>query len=146
MHSCGKKGNRFVVYALIVRDNDDSTGKLTQESSLSIKRGGSGGSNTQEVRTRLGIRPGVDINAHHVKLDDVSGMSMEAGDVLLGGDPNFKLALHNSGEVRDSFELGSAGQFKVKSNGNVGISQEPTSKLDVNGDSKFRNDLDLNSK
>ncbi|MDC0254114.1 hypothetical protein OAK75_04400 [Bacteriovoracales bacterium] len=126
--------------------NDDSTGKLTQESSLSIKRGGSGGSNTQEVRTRLGIRPGVDINAHHVKLDDVSGMSMEAGDVLLGGDPSFKLALHNSGEVRDSFELGSAGQLKVKSNGNVGISQEPTSKLDVNGDSKFRNDLDLNSK
>ena len=123
--------------------NDDSTGKLAQESSLSIKRGGSGGSNTQEVRTRLGIRPGVDINTHHARLDDVSGMSMEAGDVLLGGDLNYKLALSNASEVRSSFEIGSSSQFKVLSNGNVGIGQNPSAKLDVNGDSKFREDLNV---
>ena len=126
--------------------NDDSTGKLSEEKSVAIKRGGTGTNNTQDARNLLGIRPGFNTQKYHARLKDVVDMSINSESVFLGAK-DFKLGMLTREEVRKSLDVSDVENLNVDGVGNVGVNiKNPSKKLDVNGSAKVRKDLNMDNK
>ena len=126
--------------------NDDTTGKLSEEKFVGIKRGGTGTDNTQDARNLLGIRPGFNTQKYHARLKDVVKMPISSESLFLGAK-DYKLGMLTREEVRDTLEVSQIENLNVDESGNVGINNEsPSKKLDVSGEVKFRDSLNMDNK
>lgn len=75
-------------------------GTITGITDLAIADGGTGASTAGAARTNLGVAIGSDVQAYDLALDDISGITQNAGDILYTDGTNFTdLAIGTAGQV-----------------------------------------------
>lgn len=66
-----------------------SASSLTLNTDLAITEGGTGASSAVDARTNLGLVIGTNIQAHDTALDDISGLAVTDGNIIVGNGTNW---------------------------------------------------------
>lgn len=88
-----------------LNDNFDAISALFPSNDLAIANGGTGASTAADARTNLGLVIGTDVQAHDAGLDDIAGLAVTDGNIIVGDGTNW--VAESGSTARTSLGLGS---------------------------------------